>query len=178
MPVKDIEKKREIVRKAVAKRHIEEKRKELSPQEFDLWYKKLMEKREFKNKTKQLSPEEADNIKRERLLKKKREFMRKKREFSPLLENTKPKTRQGWRGMLPDYSLKLWGKDNVEWTFIYFAKKGLKCEFPYIFNGKRVVKFNSNIRPIGEGDVDLIEDYYSSKKDGFTFKFNNYVFEE
>jgi len=42
----------------------------------------------------------------------------------------------------------------------YFIKKGLVCVFPHIFNGKKVKKFNKVGRPIGENDLDLIEDYY------------------
>jgi hypothetical protein len=53
-------------------------------------------------------------------------------------------------------------------TFVYFAqKKGLRCVFPYIFNGQKVKGFDKNGRPLGINDIDLIQDFYDSLENGF-----------
>lgn len=60
-------------------------------------------------------------------------------------------------------------KNQQQFAFSYFKeKKGLDCEYPTIFNGKRVMGFDENHRPIGEGGIDLIDNYWESVQGGFT----------
>lgn len=61
---------------------------------------------------------------------------------------------------------------NLEWAFLYFGhhphgRYKLNCHYPDIFNGKKVIGFSPNGRPIGEGGIDLIENYWESVENGF-----------
>lgn len=183
MPVKNKEKKRLISKKANEKYIINEKKRTLSPAAFEKWYNALMKKREemkaFRATLTGLTDEEIEKLKHERLKKKRRDHMKAVRIERPdiSVKEHKEPVKTGWRGMVPAV-FKGTSRVHIEWPFKYFSKKyGCKNQFPTLFNSKKVIRFDNNLRPIGEGDIDLIEDFHASRKDGFKIaKPNNDVF--
>jgi len=93
-----------------------------------------------------------------------------------LEENPEPTDKQKLLGMLTVKGYYRVRKRNengeqssIKFAFWYYSsKKGLKCEFPYVFNDKAVIGFNEDLRPIGKGNVDLIDDYWASVEGGFS----------